>query len=93
MKITPLFDRLLVKQIETTQSAGGIFIPPSCLEKPQIAKVLSVGNGIEQNGETVKMVVKPGDTVVYSKYAGSEITLENEKLILIKQCDILGLLL
>jgi len=92
MQITPLFDRLLVKQIEQTESKGGIIIPPTSMEKPQIAKVLATGNGIEQNGEVVKMVIKPNDTVVYSKYAGSEITINGETLILIKQCDILGII-
>ena len=92
MKIIPLFDRVLVTEVEQQESKGGIIIPSACAEKPQIAKVVAVGNGIEESGEKVKMVLKEGDIIAYSKYAGSEITLYNQKFILIKQCDILGVI-
>lgn len=92
MKIKPLFDRLLVTPYKQDQSAGGIIIPPASLEKPQMATVVAMGNGIEENGERVRMLLSVGDVVIYSKYAGSEITIDQQTFILIKQCDILGIL-
>jgi chaperonin GroES len=93
MKIVPLGDRVVLKKIiaeETTKS--GIVLPGSEKEKPQMAEVVAVGPGGIVDGKTVAMEVKPGDQVVYAKYAGTEIEVEEEKYMIIKQDDILAIL-
>jgi len=88
MKIKPLADRVLIKPVpaeETTLS--GIIIPDSAKEKPLKGTVLATGEGTKDE----KMVVKEGDTVLYGKYAGTEIELDGEKLLIMRQTDILGI--
>ena len=93
MKLVPLGDRVVLKKIiaeETTKS--GIVLPGSEKEKPQMAEVVAVGPGGVVDGKTVTMEVQPGDQVVYAKYAGTEIDVEDEKYMIIKQDDILAIL-
>ena len=93
MKLVPLGDRVVLKQLaaeETTKS--GIVLPGQNKEKPQQAEVIAVGPGGVVDGKEIKMEVKVGDQVVYSKYAGSEIKLEDEEYIIVKQNDILAII-
>ena len=93
MKLVPLGDRVVLKKIiaeETTKS--GIVLPGSEKEKPQMAEVVAVGPAGVVDGKTVTMEVQPGDQVVYAKYAGTEIEVEDEKYMIIKQDDILAIL-
>ena len=93
MKLTPLGDRVVLKQLvaeETTKS--GIVLPGQSKEKPQQAEVIAVGPGGVVDGKEVKMEVKVGDQVIYSKYAGTEVKLDEEEYIIVKQNDILAVI-
>ncbi|MCD8346433.1 MAG: co-chaperone GroES [Lachnospiraceae bacterium] len=92
MKLVPLADRVVLKQRaaeETTKS--GIILMSGSQEKPQEAEVIAVGPGGLVDGKEVKMTVKPGDTVIYSKYSGTEVKLGEDEYIIVKQSDILAL--
>lgn len=91
MKLVPLGDRVVLKQLvaeETTKS--GIVIPGQAKEKPQQAEVIAVGPGGVVDGKEIKMEVKAGDTVIYSKYAGTEVKIEDVEYIIVRQSDILA---
>jgi len=91
MKIKPLFDRVLIKQVEAEETTkSGIVLPGNAQEKPQEAEVLAVGPGGVVDGKEVKMQVKVGDRVIYSKYSGTEIKLDGKECIIVKQSDILA---
>ena len=91
MKLIPLFDRVVVQHIEAHETtASGIILPGSAQEKPQMATVISVGEGGVIDGKEVKMIVHTGDIVLYSKYAGSEFKIDGEEFIVIRQSDILA---
>ena len=93
MKLVPLGDRVVLKQLdaeETTKS--GIVLPGQAKEKPQQAEVVAVGPGGIVDGKEVKMQVKEGDKIIYSKYSGTEVKLEDEDLIIVKQSDILAII-
>ena len=93
MKLVPLFDRVVLKQLvaeETTQS--GIVLPGQAKEKPQQAEVIAVGPGGVVDGKEITMQVKVGDKVIYSKYSGTEVELDNEKYVVVKQNDILAVI-
>ena len=93
MKLVPLGDRVVLKQLvaeETTKS--GIVLPGQNKEKPQQAEVLAVGPGGVIDGKEVKMEVKVGDQVIYSKYSGTEVKVEDEEYIILKQDDILAII-
>ena len=93
MKLVPLGDRVVLKQLvaeETTKS--GIVLPGQSKEKPQQAEVIAVGPGGTVDGKEVKMEVKGGDQVIYSKYAGTEVKLDEEEYIVVKQNDILAII-
>lgn len=93
MKLTPLGDRVVLKQLvaeETTKS--GIVLPGQSKEKPQQAEVIAVGPGGMVDGKEVKMEVKVGDQVIYSKYAGTEVKLDEEEYIIVRQSDILAVI-
>ena len=92
MKIKPLFDRIIIEQLESKEVSNGIFIPSSAQEKPQIAKVISVGDGGSIDGKELKIYVKPGDKIMYSKYAGMEYKFEKNIYTVIRQNDILGII-
>ena len=94
MAFRPLHDRLLVRRMEEDdRTAGGIIIPDTAKEKPQQGDVLAVGPGrrSEQTGDLVPMDVAEGDTVVYSKYGGTEITVEGEDLLILNARDVLAI--
>ncbi len=93
MKIRPLQDRIIVKRIEEEEtSAGGIIIPDTAKEKPQEGKVIAVGKGtIRDDGKLQKLDVKKGDRVLFSKFGGSEVTLEGEEHLIIREDDVLGI--
>ena len=93
MKIRPLQDRIIVQRIEEEEkTAGGIIIPDTAKEKPQIGKVIAAGNGRKtEEGKLVPMDVKKGDKVLFSKYAGSEVKLDGEEYLIMKEDDILGI--
>jgi len=93
MKLVPLGDRVVLKQLvaeETTKS--GIVLPGQNKEKPQQAEVIAVGPGGVIDGKEVKMEVKVGDNVIYSKYAGTDVKLDDEEYIVVKQADILAII-
>lgn len=92
MKLTPLFDKVVVKQVEANETtASGIVLPNKAQEKPQKAKVVAVGKGGIIDGKEIVMAVKVGDTVLYGKYAGSEFKLDGEDFIILRQSDILAI--
>ena len=93
MKVAPLGVRVVLKQLEAEETTvSGIVIPGKEKELPQQAEVIEVGPGGMVNGEEVKMEVKKGDHVIYSKYAGTEVEVEDEKYIIVRQADILAVL-
>ena len=91
--IKPLADRVVVKpEPAEEQTASGLYIPDTAKEKPQRGKVVSVGPGRVENGTKIDMTVKEGDTVLYGKYSGTEITLSSEDYLIMRESDILGVL-
>ena len=93
MKLVPLGDRVVLKQLEAEQTTkSGIVLPGQEKEKPQQAEVIAVGPGGVVDGKEIKMEVKAGDKVIYSKSAGTEVKLEDEKFIIVKQNDILAVI-
>ncbi len=92
MKIRPLQDRILVKRIDEEEiTNGGIIIPDSAKEKPSEGKVIAVGNGkIKEDGTLQPLDVKKGDRILFSKYAGTEINVDGEEHIIIREDDVLG---
>ncbi|MDP8982746.1 MAG: co-chaperone GroES [Acidobacteriota bacterium] len=94
MKLRPLHDRVLVKRLEEEeQSRGGIIIPDSAKEKPQQAEVVAVGNGkLSEEGDVIPLVVKPGDRILFGKYGGSEIRVEGQDYLILREDEILGVL-
>ena len=94
MKFRPLHDRVVVKRLEEeTKSAGGIIIPDTAKEKPQQGKIVAVGPGArDEAGKVVPLDVKAGDTVLFGKWSGSEVKIDGEDLLIMKESDILGVL-
>ena len=91
MKLVPLGDRVVLKQVEAEETTkSGLILTTSAQEKPQEAAVIAVGPGGMVDGKEVTMQVKPGDKVIYSKYAGNEVKLEGEEYIIVRQNDILA---
>ena len=91
MKLKPLADRVVIQSLETEEvTKGGIILPGSAKEKPQMAEVIAVGPGGVVEGKEVTMYVKVGDKVIYSKYAGTEVKLDKEEFIIVRQNDILA---
>jgi chaperonin GroES len=93
-KITPLGTRVLVKRIELSEQKtdGGIFLPDTAKEKPQEAEVIALGTGKNDEGEIVEFSVKVGDTVLISKYGGTEVKVGGDECVLVNESDILGIL-
>jgi len=94
MSFRPLHDRVLLKRIESdTKTAGGIIIPDTAKEKPAQAEVVAVGTGVrDEAGKLQPLAVAKGDIVLFSKWSGSEITIDGEELLVVKESDILGIL-
>lgn len=90
MKLVPLGDKVVLKQLEAEETTkSGIVLPGQAQEKPQQAEVIAVGPGGVVDGKEVKMEVEAGDKVIYAKYAGTEVKLDGEEYIIVKQSDIL----
>ena len=94
MDLRPLHDRVLVKRLEAgEQVSGGIIIPDSAKEKPQQAEVIAIGNGkLMDSGERVALEVKPGDRILFGKYSGSDIKIDGEERLILKEDEILGVI-
>jgi chaperonin GroES len=94
MKIRPLYDRIVVKRIETQeQKIGGLFIPDSAKEKPQEGEVVAVGKGKRlEDGKVVPLDVQVGDRILFGKYSGSDIKLDNEEYLIMREEEVLGIL-
>ena len=94
MKIKPLGDRILVEPIEAEEEVkGGIVIPDTAKEKPQRGKVIAVSPGkLDESGKRIRMNVKVGDRVLYSKYAGTEVKIEDEEYLIMSESDILAII-
>ncbi|KOF57407.1 MULTISPECIES: co-chaperone GroES [Clostridium] len=91
MKVRPLGDRVVIKRLEAEETTkSGIVLPGAAKEKPQLAEVIAVGPGGIVDGKEVKMDVKAGDKVFFSKYSGTEVKIDGEELLIVKQDDILG---
>jgi chaperonin GroES len=90
-KISPLADRVVIRPLEETEKMrGGLYIPDTAKEKPQQGEVIAVGPGRIEKGDHVKMEVKVGDKVLYGKYSGTEVTIDNETLLIVKESDVLA---
>lgn len=94
MNFKPLHDRVLVRRIEGEQkTAGGLIIPDTAKEKPQEGEVIAVGEGARKDsGDLIPMGVKPGDRILFGKWSGTEVKLDGEELLIMKESDILGIL-
>lgn len=91
--ITPLFDNVLIKPLKAeNKTAGGIYLPDNVKEKPQVGEIMAIGDGtVDEKGNKVPMVVKIGQKVMYTKWGGNEVKVENEEWKLVKQSDILAI--
>jgi len=94
MKVRPLHDRVLIKRVEEQETVrGGIIIPDSAKEKPQEGEVVAAGTGKRlENGTVIPLEVKAGDRVLFGKYSGTEIKLDGEELLILREDEILGIL-
>jgi chaperonin GroES len=91
-KVAPLSDRVVVKATEETETMrGGLYIPDTAKEKPQQGEVIAVGPGRTEDGKRVAMEVKAGDKVLYGKYSGTEVTIDGEQLLILRESDILAI--
>ena len=94
MKVSPLHDRLLVRRIEEKETAkGGIIIPDTAKEKPQEGKVVAVGGGkVGDDGKRIPLDVKAGDKILFGKYSGSEVKIEDDEYLILREEDVLAVL-
>ena len=92
-KVAPLADRVMVKALEETeQMRGGLFIPDTAKEKPQQGEIIAVGPGRYEKNVRVPMELKTGDKVLYGKYSGSEVTIDNEQYLILRESDVLAVI-
>ncbi len=93
MRLRPLHDRVIVQRIEEeTKTPGGIIIPDTAKEKPQQGKIIAVGNGkLLEDGKVIPLTVKEGDRVLFSKYAGTEVKVQGEEYLIMREDDILAI--
>ena len=93
MKFKPLHDRVLIRRIVEEVTKGGIIIPDTAKEKPSKGKILAVGSGkVGENGEIKPLDVKAGDTVLFGKYAGTDVRVDDEELVVMREEDIMGII-
>jgi chaperonin GroES len=93
MSVRPLHDRIIVKRVEEeSKSKGGIIIPDTAKEKPQEGRVVAVGPGRNEDGKVIKLDVKAGDRILFGKYSGTEIKLDGEEHIIMREEDVLGVI-
>jgi chaperonin GroES len=91
-KVAPLSDRVVVKAMEEAeQMRGGLYIPDTAKEKPQQGEVIAVGPGRTEDGKRVPMEVKAGDKILYGKYSGTEVTIDGEQFLILRESDILAI--
>jgi chaperonin GroES len=92
-KVSPLADRVVVKALEESeQMRGGLYIPDTAKEKPQQGEIMAVGPGKYEDGKLVPMGVKKGDKVLYGKYSGTEVTIDGEQLLILRESDVLAII-
>ena len=92
MGFRPLHDRVLVRRVEAEEkSAGGIIIPDTAKEKPQEGRVVAVGSGRWENGQKIELEVKVGDRVIFSKYAGTEVKVDDKEYLILRESDVLAI--
>ena len=92
-KVSPLADRVVVKPLEETETMrGGLFIPDTAKEKPQQGEIVAVGPGRFEEGKRVPMEVKAGDRVLYGKYSGSEVTIDGDTVLILRESDVLAVI-
>ena len=92
-KVNPLSDRVVVRAMEETETMrGGLYIPDTAKEKPQQGEIISVGPGKYEDGKLVPMSVKAGDKVLYGKYSGTEVTIDNEQYLILRESDVLAII-
>ncbi|HEX7938744.1 MAG TPA: co-chaperone GroES [Gemmatimonadaceae bacterium] len=92
-KVNPLADRVVVRAMEETeQMRGGLYIPDTAKEKPQQGEIIAVGPGKFEDGKRVPMEVKTGDKVLYGKYSGTEVTIDNNQYLILRESDILAII-
>jgi len=90
-KVFPLADRVAIRPMEETETMkGGLYIPDTAKEKPSQGEIIAVGPGRREKGEVVPMELKVGDRVIYGKYSGTQVELDNEEIILIKEADVIA---
>ena len=94
MKFRPLHDRVLVRRVESEQkTAGGIIIPDTAQEKPMEGEIIAAGNGrVNDDGKVTALDVKTGDRVIFGKWSGTEVTMDGEELIIMKESDVMGII-
>lgn len=94
MQVTPLYDRLLVKRFtEEEKTKGGIIVPDSAKEKPAQGQVVAVGNGrISEEGKITALTVRKGDKILFGKYSGTEVKIDGEELLIMREEDVLGII-
>ena len=94
MKFRPLHDRVLIKRVESdTKTKGGIIIPDTAQEKPMEGKVISVGSGVRgEDGKLVPLDVKKGDRILFGKWSGTEVKVDGDDLLIMKESDIMGII-
>ena len=92
-KVTPLSDRVVVRAMEETeQMRGGLFIPDTAKEKPQQGEIVAIGPGKYEDGKLIPMTVKVGDKVLYGKYSGTEVTIEGDQYLILRESDVLAVI-
>ena len=92
-KVSPLADRVVIKPLEESETMrGGLYIPDTAKEKPQQGEIVAVGPGKYEDGKLVPMGVKVGDKVLYGKYSGTEVTVEGEQVLILRESDVLAVL-
>lgn len=93
MKIKPLSDRIVVERIEEEEKKGGIIIPDTAKEKPQQAKVIAVGDGrFDEHGKRIPMDVKKGDIILFGKYSGNEVKIDDKEYLIMREDDVLAII-
>lgn len=93
MKLIPLFDRVIIKpEIQSSTTKSGIVIPSTSQERPQIGVVLALGSGVDFDGNNIGMQVKIGDKVLFNKFSGNEIKVDDETLIVLRQIDLIAIM-
>jgi chaperonin GroES len=91
VKVNPLADRVVVKALEESeQMRGGLYIPDTAKEKPQQGEVVAVGPGKFEDGKRIEMELKVGDKILYGKYSGTEVTVDNESFLILRESDVLA---